>query len=46
MAGPGFQDFEYQEEYAPIYRYLVPSNGRSSAAASIDLSYVRHRTRF
>lgn len=26
MAGPGFQDFEYQEEYAPIYRYLVPSN--------------------
>lgn len=24
MMGPGFQDFEYQEEYAPIYRYLVP----------------------
>ena len=25
MYGPGFQDFDYQEEYAPIYEYVVPN---------------------
>jgi hypothetical protein len=24
MAGPGYRDFEYQEAYAPIYRYVTP----------------------
>lgn len=24
MYGPGFRDFEYQEAYAPIYRYITP----------------------
>jgi hypothetical protein len=23
MYGPGYQDFDYQEEYAPVYRYIV-----------------------
>ncbi len=23
MYGPGYRDFEYQEEYAPIYRYIT-----------------------
>ena len=24
MFGTGFRDFEYQEEYAPVYRYITP----------------------
>jgi hypothetical protein len=24
MFGPGYRDFEYQEEYAPVYRYVTP----------------------
>lgn len=24
MFGPGYRDFEYQEEYAPVYRYITP----------------------
>jgi hypothetical protein len=24
MTGPGYRDFEYQEAYAPIYRYVTP----------------------
>lgn len=24
MYGPGYRDFEYQEEYAPVYRYITP----------------------
>lgn len=26
MAGPGYQDFAYQEAYAPIYDYVTPDN--------------------
>ena len=26
MFGPGYRDFEYQEEYAPVYRYLTPDS--------------------
>ncbi len=26
MFGPGYRDFEYQEEYAPIYRYVTPDS--------------------
>ena len=26
MFGPGFRDFEYQEEYAPVYRYITPDS--------------------
>jgi hypothetical protein len=26
MFGPGFRDFEYQEEYAPVYRYVTPDS--------------------
>ena len=24
--GPGYRDFEYQEEYAPVYRYITPDS--------------------
>lgn len=24
MFGPGYRDFDYQEEYAPVYRYITP----------------------
>lgn len=24
MFGPGYRDFDYQEEYAPVYRYVTP----------------------
>jgi hypothetical protein len=24
MLGPGYRDFQYQEEYAPVYRYITP----------------------
>lgn len=24
MYGPGYRDFDYQEEYAPVYRYITP----------------------
>jgi hypothetical protein len=26
MFGPGYRDFEYQEEYAPVYRYITPDS--------------------
>ena len=26
MYGPGYRDFEYQEEYAPVYRYITPDS--------------------
>jgi hypothetical protein len=26
MFGPGYRDFEYQEEYAPVYRYITPNS--------------------
>ncbi len=26
MSGPGYRDFEYQEEYAPVYRYITPDS--------------------
>lgn len=26
MFGPGYRDFEYQEEYAPVYRYVTPDS--------------------
>ena len=26
MNGPGFRDFDYQEEYAPVYRYITPDS--------------------
>ncbi|MES2793407.1 MAG: DUF1553 domain-containing protein [Planctomycetota bacterium] len=26
MFGPGYRDFDYQEEYAPIYRYITPDS--------------------
>lgn len=25
MHGPGYRDFEYEEEYAPVYRYVSPN---------------------
>jgi hypothetical protein len=25
MHGPGFRDFDYEEEYAPVYRYVSPN---------------------
>lgn len=25
MYGPGFQDFDYKEEYAPVYSYIAPA---------------------
>ena len=26
MSGPGYRDFEYQEEYAPVYKYITPDS--------------------
>jgi Protein of unknown function (DUF1553)/Protein of unknown function (DUF1549)/Planctomycete cytochrome C/NPCBM/NEW2 domain len=26
MFGPGYRDFEYKEEYAPVYRYITPDS--------------------
>lgn len=26
MFGPGYRDFEYKEEYAPVYRYVTPDS--------------------
>lgn len=26
MYGPGYRDFDYQEEYAPVYRYITPDS--------------------
>ena len=26
MFGPGYRDFDYQEEYAPVYRYITPDS--------------------
>jgi mono/diheme cytochrome c family protein len=41
--GPGYEDFEYQEEYAPVYRY-VPANQPALWRRSIYRFIVRTTT--
>jgi hypothetical protein len=41
--GPGYEDFEYQEEYAPVYRY-IPANKPELWRRSIYRYIVRTTT--
>lgn len=41
--GPGYEDFEYQEEYAPVYRY-IPANAPALWRRSIYRYIVRTTT--
>ena len=46
MFGPGYRDFEYQEEYAPVYRYITPDSPDLWRRAFIGLPYGQRPINF